>query len=143
MILNLRIKQISPAGADWLSHYLSTVEARDPESVISLFRDNAIVQINDGVPVQSHTAVRGLFQRYFANFEHVEHEVLNAYGSETELVAETLCHYTLASSGKRITLPGVTIYERDDDGLIISMRIYMGFVGMFEAFDAAAATVPA
>ena len=140
MILNLRINQISPAGVDWLLRYLSEVETRNLESAIAFFDDDAIVQINDGMPLQSAIAFRGLFQRYFANFSQVEHEVLNAYGVDQHFVAEMLCHYTPAASGKRITMPATAIYERNHDGRIASMRIYIGFLGMFEAFNAAAAT---
>lgn len=143
MILNLRINQISPASVDWLSRYLSEVETRNLESATAFFGDDAIVQINDGMPLQSAIALRGLFQRYFANFSHVEHEVLNAYGADQHFVAEMLCHYTPAASGKRISMPATAIYERNPEGLIASMRIYIGFLGMFEAFDAAAATLAA
>ena len=47
MILNLRINQISPAGVDWLSRYLSEVETRNLESAIAFF-DDTVQFVGDG-----------------------------------------------------------------------------------------------
>jgi hypothetical protein len=138
MILNsLRINQVSPAGVDWLARYLCEIEARELDHAINFFHDAAVTQVNDGLPLHSKVAVRGLLQRYFEAFSHVEHEVLNVFGADSQFAAEMLCHYTPSTSGQRITMPAMAIYERDRDGLIVSMRIYISATGMFEAFAAA------
>lgn len=133
---SLRVNQLSSAGLDWLSRYLSEVEKRNLADVVEFFRDDAVTQVNDGLPLHTKSAVKCLLQRYFENFAEVEHEVLTTFGTDAQFAAEMLCHYTPAASGKRITLPATAIYERDRDGLIVSMRIYISATGMFEAFAA-------
>jgi len=133
---SLRINQLSSAGLDWLSRYLSEIEARNLDGAVEFYHDSAVTQVNDGLPLHTKVAVHGLLQRYFENFAQVEHELLNAFGVDTQFATEMLCHYTPAASGKRITMPATAIYERDPDGLIVSMRIYMSATGMFEAFAA-------
>ena len=110
---SLRINQLSSAGLDWLSRYLSEIEARNLDGAVEFFHDKAVTQVNDGLPLHTKVAVQGLLQRYFENFAQVEHELLNAFGTDTQFAAEMLCHYTPAASGKRITMPATAIYERD------------------------------
>jgi hypothetical protein len=71
---------------------LSEIEARNLDGAVKFYHDSAVTQVNDGLPLRTKGAVQGLLQRYFENFAQVEHELLNAFGVDTQFAAEMLCY---------------------------------------------------
>jgi hypothetical protein len=60
---------------------------------------------------------------YWQSFGELEHELLNIYGSDDRFVPEALNHY-LTQDGRRVTLRAVAFTDRDDDGLVSSVRLF-------------------
>jgi hypothetical protein len=137
MILSsLRASQLSPVGLDWYTRFLGEVDGRDADQVLAGFHDACVIQVNDRLPAYSKAAIASGLSLYYQMFEKVEHEVLGIYGSDQTFVAELLCHYTPVNNGS-VTMPAAVVYERDADGLIVSMRLYVSAGSMFEAFTGA------
>lgn len=129
--------QLSDRGLDWYTRFLGEVDGRAADEVLAAIHDDCIIQVNDRLPAYSKAAIARGLEPYYEAFESVEHEVLNIYGSDRAFSAELLLHYA-PPNGERITMPAAVIYERDADGLIVSMRLYVSVGSMFEVFASTA-----
>ena len=56
-------------------------------------------------------------------FGELEHDLRNIYGSDQAFCLEALNHYTRAD-GEAVTLRAVAFTDRNDDGLVTSVRFY-------------------
>jgi hypothetical protein len=131
------VSQLSDHGFDWYTRFLGEVDGRAADQVLAAIHDACVIQVNDRLPAYSKAAIARGLELYYEAFEKVEHEVLNIYGSDRAFAAELLMHYA-PPNGERITMPAAVMYERDADGLIVSMRLYVSAGSMFEVFTATA-----
>lgn len=134
-----RVSQISQATADWYARVVSAVDSRDLDAFLAHITDDCTIQVNDALPVYGKAAYQDAMVRYYGAFDKTEHEILNLYGDDEHVVAELLCHYTPQGASKPVTMPAVAIYDRNGDGLLTSIRLYVGGGVMFEAFTGAVA----
>jgi hypothetical protein len=58
------------------------------------------------------------------------HEPLNVYGDDRRFVLEALNHYD-SSDGRRITVRATAWTDRDDDGRVVSVRLYQDLSALY------------
>jgi hypothetical protein len=129
----LQVRQVSDAALDWYADIVTKVEARDL-SFAPVMRDDCIMQVNDRLPLYGKTAIMSSMDRYYETFGALDHDLLNIYGDDRNFVVELLFHFTPRSGDGRVTMPGSAIYDRDDQGRLASVRVYIGAGSMLEAF---------
>ena len=88
--------------------------------------------MNNEEPVAGKEAVTAGLAAYWQSFGSLEHEPLNIYGSDDSFVLEALNHYTTAD-GREVTLRAVAFTDRDEDGLVRSVRLYSDTSPLFAA----------
>lgn len=79
--------------------------------------------MNNAGPVSGHEAVTAGLAEYWQSFGELEHDLLTILGSPSAFVLEALNHYT-TRDGRRVTVRAVAFTDRDDGGLVSSVRLY-------------------
>lgn len=121
---NVRINQLSPRASDWLMQVLQALDAKDVESYTKFMADDVEVSFNNGdMTMRGREVVRDGLASFWASFGALEHEELNIYGTDRNLVHEALNHYTTLD-GRQVTIRAVAWIDRNEDGQITSLRVY-------------------
>ena len=121
---SVRINQLDAATTDWLADLVRILDAKDVDAYVARMADDVEVVFNNGdVSMRGREDVRAGLREFWRSFGTMEHEELNLYGGARHLVHEALNHYTTLD-GRAVTLRAVAWIDRDDDGLVTSLRVY-------------------
>lgn len=132
-LANVRINQLSPEATGWLERVLTTLDAKDVEGYTALMAEDVEVTFNNGdMTMTGRDAVREGLAEFWQSFGTIEHDELNIYGTDRNLVHEALNRYTTLD-GRKVTIRAVAWIDRDEDGRITSLRIYNDQSPLFAA----------
>lgn len=121
---NVRMNQLSPQATDWLRRVLQALDAKDVEAYTAFMADDVDVLFNNGeLAMRGRDAVREGLGQFWQSFGTLEHDELNIYGTDRNLVHEALNYYTTLD-GRQVTIRAVAWIDRDEDGNIASLRVY-------------------
>ena len=126
----LRINQLSPEGYKWYLAYLEAVDNQNVEAYSSFLAEDCVMQSNNNPPVQGKAAIIQFLTDYWTTFASLEHDLLNIYGSDSCFVLEALNHYQ-RNDGKAVTLRAVACTDRNQTGLVTSVRFYTDIRELF------------
>lgn len=115
--------RLSREAFGWVLGFLTTVDSRDQYALARFLAERCTLQVNNDPLLEGRrTAVRRLV--YLApSFRTLEHELLNAYGTERAIALEGLSHCTRADATP-VTLRVAMFIDRDERGLVTSVRLY-------------------
>lgn len=129
---NLRTNQLSAEATDWyLDHYLAAMDALDVERYATFLADNVSLKFNNAPAIEGKAAVVGMLSGYWRSFAAIEHETLNIYGTDRQFMLEALNHY-VRHDGKKVTTQAVALTDRDEDGLVNSVRVFADASPVFQ-----------
>ncbi len=132
---NVRINQLSDEGTAWLQSILTTLDAKDVDAYTGFMADDVEVTFNNGdMTMRGRDAVRDGLAEFWQSFGTLRHDELNIYGTDRNLVHEALNYYTTLD-GRDVTIRAVAWIDRNDDGEVMSMRIYNDQSPLFEPHD--------
>jgi ketosteroid isomerase-like protein len=121
---NVRINQLGPEATRWLHEVLTALDAKDVDAYTVFMADDVEASFNNGeMTMRGREAVRDGLARFWQSFGTLAHDELNIYGTDRNLVHEALNYYTTLD-GREVTIRAVAWVDRDDDGNIVSLRIY-------------------
>ena len=126
----LRINQLSPKTYEWYLAYLEAMDTKDVEQYSSFLADNCVIQFNNDDPVGDKAVIGKFLSDYWATFDTIEHDLLNIYGTDLSFVLEALNHYK-RNDGKNVTLRAVAFTDRNEAGLVTSVRLYTDTIPLF------------
>jgi ketosteroid isomerase-like protein len=130
----LRVNQLTAAGWDWYQRYLTALDAYDIDEYASYLSPEVVVRFNNDAPLEGLDAVReglgGFWGSVTAMGYRLVHEPLNVYGDDRRFVLEALNHYD-TGDGRRITVRATAWTDRDDDGQVVSVRIYQDLAALY------------
>lgn len=130
----LRVNQLTEAGWDWYQRYLTALDAYDVDAYSSHLAPEVVVRFNNDAPLEGIDAVRdglgGFWGSVTAMGYRLLHEPLNVYGDDRRLVLEALNHYD-SSDGRRVTVRATAWTDRDEDGQVVSVRIYQDLSALY------------
>jgi ketosteroid isomerase-like protein len=119
----LRINQLSPKTYEWYLTYLQAVDTKNVEVYGTFLADDCVMQSNNNTLVQGKAAILQGLSYYWTTFDSLTHDLLNIYGTDSSFVLEALNHYK-RNDGKVVTVPAVAITDRNETGLVTSIRLY-------------------
>ncbi|MGD1834990.1 MAG: nuclear transport factor 2 family protein [Nitrososphaeraceae archaeon] len=129
-INNLRINQLSKETFEWYISYLNTVDIKDLKSYSTYLSDNCIMQINNNQPTEGKDSILKDLSSFWKSFDKVTHDLLNIYGNDYSFVLEALNHF-IKNNGKHITIRAVAFTDRNNEGLVSSVRLYADLSPLF------------
>jgi len=90
------------------------------------------MQFNINPRIEGKVAILQNLTEYWKTFSRVTHDLLNIYGNDSSFVLEALNHYELNDEmASIVTIPAVAITDRNDFGLITSVRLYSDTTPIF------------
>ena len=119
----LRTNQLSPEACRWYLDYLSAMDRKDPDAYGAFLADGCVLQMNNQPPVVGKAAVQEGLAAYWRSFGAIEHDLDNIYGDDRRFALEALNHYTRLDGGA-VTLRALAFTDRDEAGLVTSVRLY-------------------
>jgi len=132
----LRVNQLTAAGWDWYQRYLTALDAYDVDEYASYLSPGVSIRFNNDAPLEGvDVAKKGLGEFWgsvTAMGYRLVHEPLNIYGEDRRFVLEALNHYD-AGDGRRVTVRATAWTDRDDDGKVVSVRLYQDLSPLFGA----------
>lgn len=127
---NLRINQLSPETYQWYLKYLEALDTLDIEAYSKFLALDCAVQSNNSPLIKGKEVVMHSLAAYWKTFASLEHELLNIYGSNSSFVLEALNHYK-RNDGKAVTIRAVAFTDRNQEGLVTSVRFYTDTTPLF------------
>lgn len=132
---NVRINQLSDEGTAWLQSILTTLDAKDVDAYTGFMADDVEVTFNNGdMTMRGRDAVSDGLAEFWQSFGTLRHDELNIYGTDRNLVHEARNYYTTLD-GRDVTIRAVAWIDRNDDGEVMSLRIYNDQSPLFEPHD--------
>jgi ketosteroid isomerase-like protein len=128
---DLRINQLSPTAYEWYLKYLEALDALDIEAYGKFLAQDCFVQSNNSPPMEGKDIVMQGLSEYWTTFARLEHDLLNIYGDDSSFVLEALNHYK-RNDGKLATIRAVAFTDRNEEGLVASIRFYTDTTPLFE-----------
>lgn len=120
---NLRTNQLSDEAFDWYLAYLTALDAKDMDAYAGFLAEDVELIMNNAEPTNGRDAVREGLAGYWQTFGELEHELLNIYGGDDRFVLEALNHY-VTQDDRRVTLRAVAFTDRNEEGLVTSVRLF-------------------
>lgn len=127
---NLRINQLSRETYEWYLKYLEALDSLDIEAYGKFLADDCSVQSNNSPEMEGKQVVMKGLAAYWTTFDSLEHDLLNIYGSDSSFVLEALNHYK-RNDGKPVTIRAVAFTDRNQEGLVTSVRFYTDTTPLF------------
>jgi len=126
----LRINQLSPKIYEWYLAYLQAIDTKNVEVYGTFLADDCVMQSTNNPPDEGKAAILQGLSYYWSTFDSLTHDLLNIYGTDSSFVLEALNHYK-RNDGKVVTVPAVAITDRNEVGLVTSIRLYTDTTSLF------------
>lgn len=128
--------QISSDGRQWHIDFADAIASRDAARYSAFMHDNCSVQINNNMPIYSKFAIERAFVDYVKNFRSLTYEILSVTGTDRSSIAEALFNY-VCHDGSVEVVQHAYFCERDENGLLTSVRLYGDTTRILKPFWAA------
>ena len=129
---NLRINQLSDHAYQSYLRYLEVLDDKDIDAYAAFLADDVSIQFGNAPAVEGKAAVVEMLGGYWQSFKSIEHDLTNIYGTDRAYVLEALNHYE-RHDGKKVTVRAVAFTDKDDNGLVSSIRVFGDTSALFEA----------
>jgi ketosteroid isomerase-like protein len=123
--------------ATWIDDYYADVDAMRLEAYVERHSDDAVVVFGNNPPVTGKAAIKeaiGGFWSIIGGLRHERHNLWFINDGGTAVV-EAVTHYT-TKGGAAVPVPVVSLLDRNADGKITSLRIYIDLAPLFQQIGA-------
>lgn len=117
-------------STDFTEHVFAVVDKGDVEGFAALFAADGRFVFGNADPLVGRAAIAGGVEAFLAGISGLRHEIRNRWVVGADTVAELGVEYDRAD-GRCVRVPAVTIFTRDDAGLITDYRIYVDLAPLF------------
>ncbi len=127
----LRASQLSPEAYRWYLDHLGAMDRKDLDAYGAFLAGGCASQMNNQPPTVGKAAVPRGLGAYWRSFGGVEHDLDNICGDDRRFALEALNRYRRLDGGA-VTLRAVALTDRDEAGLLTSVRLYTDTGPLFE-----------
>ncbi len=127
---NLRINQLSDVGYKWYLDYLAAMDAKDVERYATYLSPSCSLTINNDKPVEGKGQICSKLSKFWKQLPDIEHDLLNIYGSDNAFMLEANNTYKMPNGN--VSVRAVALTDRDEKGLVTSVRLSMDMSPVFE-----------
>ncbi|MBR8837004.1 MAG: hypothetical protein DSM106950_24120 [Stigonema ocellatum SAG 48.90 = DSM 106950] len=126
----LKINELSISAYEWYLGYLCAIDEMNLEAYSKFLAHDSIFQFGNNPIVYGKDAILQSLGYFWSSINGIEHILKNIYGNDNTFVLEALNKYT-RKDGKEVVIPAVAITDRNQAGLVTSMRIYTDTAPVF------------
>jgi ketosteroid isomerase-like protein len=130
--------------ATWIDDYYADVDAMRLEPYVEHHSDDAVVVFANNPPAVGKDAIRQAIGGFWSMIGGLRHERRNLWlvNEGNTAVLEVVTHYT-TKGGAAVSVPCVSLLDRDDDGKVSSLRVHIDLAPLFAQIAAEQADEPA
>lgn len=116
---------LSEEGLSWLKDKYTVVDSKNQSGTYrSFFADDSSLRFGNGPLVEGGDAIVKSINSFFTSIHSLEHQFLTIIGTDDYFVAEAQVTYQRVNGGS-LSVPAATLIERNKEGLVQSMRIFV------------------
>jgi ketosteroid isomerase-like protein len=127
----------------WIDDYYADVDAMRLEAFVERHSDDASVVFGNNPPSVGKEAIRAAIGGFWSMIGGLRHERRNLWfvNAGATAVLEVVTHYT-TKGGAEVSVPCVSLLDRNADGDVTSLRVYIDLASLFERIGAEQAERP-
>lgn len=126
----LRVNQLSPKAYEWYLAYLNAMDKLDIDACAAYLAEDCELQFGNNSIVRNKNNVVEALKAFWATIGGDEHNLQNIFGNDNNFVLEALNTFKL-KDGRTVTVPAVAITEKNSEGLVTSVRLFMDVAPLF------------
>jgi ketosteroid isomerase-like protein len=121
----------------WIDDYYADVDAMRLEAFVERHSDDAAVVFGNNPPAVGKEAIGANIGGFWSMIGGLRHERRNLWfvNDDTTAVLEVVTHYT-TKSGANVPVPCVSLLDRNADGKVTSLRVYIDLAPLFAQIGA-------
>ncbi|MDX2002291.1 MAG: nuclear transport factor 2 family protein [Chitinophagales bacterium] len=127
----LKQSQVSTATLEWLMAKYKAVDSMNAELYRSFLAEDCELQFGNGPIVKCNNEIIGGIKHFWDTINGLDHSFINVLGNDTFIAAEAMIDYTRKDS-QVVTIPCVTLIERNTEGLAKSVRIFIDVTPIYK-----------
>lgn len=123
--------------SDWITDYYADVDGMHLDAYVAHHADDARVIFGNNPPAVGRDAIREAIGGFWSMIGGLRHEVHNRWdvNDGNTALLEVTTHYT-THGGAAVSMPCVSILDRDADGRVTSLRVHIDLAPLFGAIQA-------
>ncbi len=123
--------------ATWIDDYYADVDAMRLEPFVERHSDDAVVVFGNNPPAVGKEAIRAAIGGFWSMIGGLRHERRNLWFVDdgATAVLEVVTHYT-TKGGAEVAVPCVSLLDRNADGKVTSLRVYIDLAPLFAQIGA-------
>jgi len=127
----------------WIDDYYADVDAMRLEAYVERHSDDAVVVFANNPPAVGKEAIGATIGGFWSMIGGLRHERRNLWfvNDGDTAVLEVVTHYT-TKGGAGISVPCVSLLDRNADGKVTSLRVHIDLAPLFERIGAEQAEQP-
>jgi ketosteroid isomerase-like protein len=106
------------------------VDRMDADAWAAHLAPDAVMRFGNADPVRGREACRDALAAFFGQIGGLSHEIVEHWEDGRATITELEVTYR-RKDGHAVTVPAVTIFRTDDDGLIVDYRIFVDQAPLF------------
>lgn len=130
---NLQTLQVSNSAVEWLTAKYLAVDAMDADKYRKFLAEDCQLQFGNSPIVRCNNEIIGGIKHFWESINGLDHSFVNILGTDNHFAAEAYIDYT-RKDNQVITVPCVTVIERNSEGLAKFIKIFIDTTPIFQNF---------
>lgn len=126
----LKIVTISDTALEWFKTKYTAADSFDAEGYRKFLAEDCQLQFGNNPLVGCNNEIIGGLKSFWETINGMNHSFINIIGTDNYFVAEAIIGYT-RKDNKVVKIPAATIIERNAEGLVTSMRIFIDITPIY------------
>jgi hypothetical protein len=126
----LKFSNLSTEDFDWLKNSYLQSDSFNLDGFASILADNVSFQMGNNPVVTSKYEILKNVAGFWSSINSMNHNFINVFSVEKTIILEAHIDYG-KKDGKTITIPCITVIERNDHGLATSNRVFIDMSPLF------------
>lgn len=127
---SIRQNQLAAEAFAWLQAKYQAVDAMDADAYGRFLAEDCHMRFANNPVSNGRAQILSSIRAFWQNIAGLDHAFQHILGSNYHMAAEALIDYTL-KDGRVVTIPCVTLIERNEAGLASSVKIFMDAAPLF------------
>jgi ketosteroid isomerase-like protein len=126
----LKVNQLSPSAYEWYLTYLNAMDKLDIDAYATFLAEDCEMQFGNNPLVKGKHKIVESLTAFWATIDSDEHNLQNIYGDDRNFVLEAFNTFK-RKDNTSVTVPAVAITEKNEEGLVTSVRLFMDISTLF------------